>query len=42
MVFMDLQMPGIDGYMAARMIREKGYGDVKIFACSAHAFESAD
>jgi signal transduction histidine kinase/CheY-like chemotaxis protein len=40
MVFMDLQMPGIDGYMAARMIREKGYGDVKIFACSAHAFES--
>ena len=40
LVFMDLQMPRIDGYMAARMIREKGYGDVKIFACSAHAFES--
>jgi signal transduction histidine kinase/CheY-like chemotaxis protein len=40
LVFMDLQMPGIDGYMAARMIREKGYGDIKIFACSAHAFES--
>ena len=40
LVFMDLQMPGIDGYMATRMIREKGYGDIKIFACSAHAFES--
>ena len=40
LVFMDIQMPEIDGYMAARMIRDKGYKDVKILACSAHAFDS--
>ena len=40
LVFMDLQMPEIDGYTASRMIRDKGYRDIKIFACSAHAFES--
>ena len=40
LVFMDLQMPEIDGYMAARMIREKGYKNLKIFACSAHAFDA--
>jgi signal transduction histidine kinase/CheY-like chemotaxis protein len=39
-IFMDVQMPDIDGYTAAKMIRERGYKDVKIFACSAHAFES--
>jgi CheY-like chemotaxis protein len=40
LVFMDVQMPDIDGYMATRMIREKGHETIKIFACSAHAFES--
>lgn len=40
LVFMDVQMPDIDGYMATRMIREKGYRHLKIFACSAHAFEA--
>lgn len=39
-VFMDVQMPDIDGYMATRMIREKGHSELKIFACSAHAFEA--
>lgn len=40
LVFMDVQMPDIDGYTATRMIREKGYGKLKILACSAHAFET--
>jgi len=40
LVFMDVQMPDIDGYMATRMIRDKGHKNVKIFACSAHAFET--
>ncbi len=40
LVFMDIQMPDIDGYSAAKLIRQRGYGDLKIVACSAHAFES--
>lgn len=39
-IFMDVQMPNIDGYMATKMIRDRGYKDIKIFACSAHALES--
>lgn len=38
-VFMDVQMPDIDGYTATRMIREKKVSNAKIFACSAYAFE---
>jgi len=37
---MDIQMPEIDGYMATRMIREAGHTNLKIVACSAHAFET--
>jgi CheY-like chemotaxis protein len=33
-------MPEIDGYLATRLIREKGYSKLKIVACSAHAFET--
>ena len=40
LVLMDIQMPEIDGYMAAKQIREKGYKDLKIVACTAHAFET--
>ena len=40
LVLMDIQMPDIDGYSAARIIRQKGFVDLKIVACSAHAFES--
>lgn len=40
LVLMDIQMPDIDGYSAARIIRQKNYGDLKIVACSAHAFET--
>jgi signal transduction histidine kinase len=40
LVFMDVQMPDINGYMATRMIREQGHTNLKIIACSAHAFEA--
>lgn len=40
LVMMDIQMPDIDGYSAARIIRQRGYSSLKIVACSAHAFES--
>lgn len=40
LVMMDIQMPDIDGYSAAKIIRQKGYTSLKIVACSAHAFES--
>ena len=40
LVLMDVQMPEIDGYLATRLIREKGYSNLKIVACSAHAFEN--
>lgn len=40
LILMDIQMPEIDGYMAARMIREAGFTDLRIVACSAHAFET--
>ena len=40
LVLMDVQMPEIDGYLATRLIREKGFSKLKIVACSAHAFET--
>lgn len=40
LIFMDIQMPGIDGYEATRLIRQQGHSDVKIVACTAHAFEA--
>ena len=40
LVLMDIQMPDVDGYMATRLIRAKGFSHVKIIACSAHAFEA--
>lgn len=38
-IFMDLAMPGMDGWETIRHIREAGLGDVKICILSANAFE---
>lgn len=40
LILMDVQMPEIDGYMATRLIRDKGITRPRIVACSAHAFET--
>lgn len=40
LVFMDIQMPEIDGYMATKLIRQQGHANIRIVACSAHAFET--
>ena len=42
MIFMDIQMPVMDGYEATRCIRESGHPDAKtvpIVAMTAYAFE---
>jgi signal transduction histidine kinase/CheY-like chemotaxis protein len=36
LIFMDCQMPGIDGFEATRRIRESRYADVPIVAVTAH------
>ena len=40
LVLMDIQMPDMDGYAATRQIRAAGHKELKIVACTAHAFES--
>jgi signal transduction histidine kinase/CheY-like chemotaxis protein len=40
LVFMDVQMPEMDGYAATASIRKLGYKSLPIIACTAHAFES--
>lgn len=40
LVLMDIQMPETDGYMATEMIRSQFPPELKIIACTAHAFET--
>ena len=39
LIFMDVNMPEMDGIEAARMIRKKGFADVPIIAMTAHALK---
>jgi CheY-like chemotaxis protein len=39
LIFMDVQMPEMDGKEATQTIRQKGFGDVPIIAMTAHAMK---
>ncbi|MBI5739820.1 MAG: response regulator [Nitrospirae bacterium] len=39
LVFMDIQMPQMDGYEAAKTIRVRGFSDIPIVALTAHAMK---
>lgn len=39
LIFMDIQMPEMDGYQATGMIREKGFNDIPVIALTANAMQ---
>jgi signal transduction histidine kinase/ActR/RegA family two-component response regulator len=39
LIWMDIRMPGIDGYQATRLIKKDGGGETRVIAVTASAFE---